>query len=109
YAMTPQLPHPSGGDTSAIFVTRSEQIWKRIVPFDSLPQLLNPKGGYLHNENDPFHYTNLNEVIDAADFPPHFSQPRLRLRSQHSLDMICNNKKSSLEDVVKLKNSMTTL
>ncbi|SKB80857.1 penicillin acylase family protein [Daejeonella lutea] len=108
-AMTPDLPHPSGGDTSAIAVTRSDQVWRNIIPFDKLPQLLNPKGGYLHNENDPFHYTNLNEVIDASKFPPHFSQPILRLRSQHALDMIANKKKFSLEDVVKLKYSQRML
>ena len=108
-AMTPRLPHASGGDTSAIAVTRSEQVWQKVVPFDSLPQLLNPKGGYLHNENDPFHYTNLNEVFDAADFPPYFSQPMLRLRSQHALDLIASKKKFSLEDVVKLKYSMRLL
>ncbi len=108
-AMTPNLPHPSGGDTAAIAASRSDQVWRSIIPFDSLPQLLNPKGGYLHNENDPFHYTNLNEVIDAAKFPPHFSQPILRLRSQHALDMIANKKKFSLEDVVKLKYSQRML
>ncbi len=108
-AMTPDLPHISGGDTAAIAVTRSDQVWKKIIPFDSLPQLLNPKGGYIHNENDPFHYTNLNEIIPASKFPPHFSQPILRLRSQHALDMIANNKKFSLEDVVKLKYSQRML
>ncbi|MGB4398410.1 MAG: penicillin acylase family protein, partial [Daejeonella sp.] len=108
-AMTPNLPHPSGGDTSAIAVSKSSQIWKKIIPFDSLPQLLNPKGGYIHNENDSFHYTNLNEVIDAAKFPPHFSRPILRLRSQHALDMIANKKKFSLEEVVNLKYSQRML
>jgi acyl-homoserine-lactone acylase len=108
-AMTPNLPHLSGGDTAAIPATRSDEVWNKIIPFDSLPQLLNPKGGYLHNENDPFHYTNLNEVMDAAKFPPHFSQPILRLRSQHALDLIANKKKFSLEDVVKLKYSQRML
>jgi acyl-homoserine-lactone acylase len=108
-AMTPDLPHASGGDTSAIEVTRSDEVWKKIIPFDSLPQLLNPKGGYVHNENDPFHYTNLNEVIPASKFPQHFSQPVLRLRSQHALDMIANKQKFSLEDVVKLKYSQRML
>ena len=108
-AMTPNLPHLSGGDTAAIAASRSDQVWKKIIPFDSLPQLLNPKGGYLHNENDPFHYTNLNEVMKASDFPPHFSQPILRLRSQHALALIANKKKFSLEDVVKLKYSQRML
>ena len=108
-AMTPNLPHLSGGDTAAIAASRSDQVWQKIIPFDSLPQLLNPKGGYIHNENDPFHYTNLNEVMDAAKFPPHFSQPILRLRSQHALDMIANKEKFSLEDVVTLKYSQRML
>lgn len=102
-AMTPDLPHASGGDTTAVFVERADQIWKNIVPFDKLPQLLNPKGGYIHQENDPFHYTNLNEVFSAADFPAHFSEPQLRLRSQQAIAMIANDKKFSLEDVIKLK------
>ena len=108
-AMTPNLPHLSGGDTAAIAASRSDQVWRKIIPFDSLPQLLNPKGGYIHNENDSFHYTNLNEVMDAAKFPPHFSQPILRLRSQHALEMIANNKKFTLEDVVNLKYSQRML
>ena len=108
-AMTPNLPHLSGGDTAAIAASRSDQVWTKIIPFDSLPQLLNPKGGYIHNENDPFHYTNMNEVMKASNFPPHFSQPILRLRSQHALDMIANKKKFSLEDVVKLKYSQRML
>ncbi|MDX1408514.1 MAG: penicillin acylase family protein, partial [Saprospiraceae bacterium] len=57
-ATSPILKHPSGGDTAAVPVARAEQIWQRYLPFDQLPQLLNPKGGYLHNENDPFHCTN---------------------------------------------------
>ena len=102
-AMTPDLPLPSGGDTTAVFVDKSDQIWKNIIPFDDLPQLLNPQGGYIHQENDPFHFTNLNEVFDPADFPAHFSQPRLRLRSQQGIGMIANDKKFSLEDVVEQK------
>lgn len=108
-AMTPQLPHASGGDTAAIAVSRSSQVWSKLVPFDSLPQLLNPKGGYLHNENDPFHYTNLNQILKASDYPAHFSKPILRLRSQHALDLIANTKKFSLEDIVQLKFSMRML
>ena len=108
-AAIPDLPIRSGGDTTAVEVDSSHQIWSRYIPFDELPQLLNPEGGYLHNENDPFHFTNLNEVLQPADFPDYFPQPRLRQRSQHSLKLIHNNDKLSLEEVVKRKHSMGML
>jgi acyl-homoserine-lactone acylase len=105
-AAIPDLPHVSGGDTNSISVSGSSQVWTKVIPFDKLPQLLNPKGGYLHNENDPFHFTNLNEIIPPENYPDYFPEPRLRQRSQHSLQLIHNDQKFSLEDVVELKHSM---
>lgn len=108
-AKMPDLPHPSGGDTTAILAKRSDQIWTDLIPWDNLPQLLNPKGGYLRNENDPFHYTNLHEVFDARDYPANFSEAQLRLRSQLSLELIGGEEQFSLEDVVELKHNMKAL
>lgn len=102
----PNLPHQSGGDTLAIHVSSANQIWNRLVDWEDLPQLENPEGGYVRNENDPFHFTNLNEILDANDFPDYFPDPQLRLRSQYSLELIDNEKKFSLEDIVELKHSM---
>ncbi|MEZ5041784.1 MAG: penicillin acylase family protein [Saprospiraceae bacterium] len=108
-AATPDLPLPSGGDSSAVAVAYSSQIWRKLVPFDSLPQLHNPKGGYLHNENDPFHFTNLHEILPPEQFPAHFPQPRLRQRSQLSLLLIDNEDQLSLEEVVERKHDMRML
>lgn len=105
----PDLKLPSGNDTAATLVSKHTEIWSELYPWDKLPQLLNPKGGYLHNENDPFHYTNLNEVFKEADFPPYFSKAKLGLRSQLSLQLIGGNDKLSLEEVVKRKHDMTML
>ncbi|MCB0634190.1 MAG: penicillin acylase family protein [Saprospiraceae bacterium] len=108
-ATTPDLPLASGGDTAAVAVQKSSQIWSKIVPFDDLPQLHNPKGGYLHNENDPFHFTNLHEILQPDQFPANFPQPQLRQRSQLSLLLIDNEDKMSLEEVVARKHSMRML
>lgn len=108
-AAIPDLPRPSGGDSLAIEVTSSRHIWNSYVPFDSLPQLLNPKGGYLHNENDPFHFTNLHEILSPENYPDYFPEPRLRQRSQHSLQLIHNEDILSLEEVVNRKHSMGML
>lgn len=106
-AALPRYKQVSGGDTLAIQVTSSGQIWDEIVPFDSLPQLLNPQGGYLHNTNDPFYYTNLNEIFtveDFADYPFYYPAPAYGLRSQESYRLIHDAKeKLSLKDVINLK------
>jgi len=109
-ATLPRRPLPSGNDTAAIHVKSSAQVWTWLVPFDSLPQLLNPKGGYIQNANDPFHFTNLQAVLDSTRYPPpDFPSPRLGLRSQLSLKLITQMKKLSLEDVIRLKHSYRML
>lgn len=104
----PVLPHPEGGDTLAILADSRADMWSRRMPFDSLPQLLNPPGGYTHNENDSPHYTNLNVIMaDTFRFP--VEEPRLRLRSQHALALLHNDRVFTLEDVVATKHSMRML
>ncbi|HEX9709162.1 MAG TPA: penicillin acylase family protein, partial [Candidatus Thermoplasmatota archaeon] len=105
----PRLPHAPGGDTLAVPARRTSDVWTRLIPWDSLPQLQNPRGGYLHNENDSYHFANLNEVMDPSRFPPNLPGPRLRLRSQHALELIRGDEKVSLEDVVRLKHSYRML
>jgi acyl-homoserine-lactone acylase len=104
----PLLPHPAGGDSLAVLVTRTEQVWSSIAPFDALPQLLNPSGGYVRNENDSPHYTNMNHVLPDT-FGFWVESPRLRLRSQHGLELLHNDRVFSLEDAVEAKHSTRML
>jgi acyl-homoserine-lactone acylase len=108
-ASTPKLPHAFEGDTIAHVVNKTSEIWRSFQDFDRIPQLLNPKGGYLQNSNDPFHLTNLQQAISPESQPNNYPEPLLRLRSQHSLSLINNDKKFSLEEVVDLKYSMKML
>jgi len=102
-ASMPNRPHESGENKKAFHVTSSKQMWQGFTPWHQLPQLENPKGSYLRNENDPFHFTNLNEVLLPENYPTFYPQPRLRLRSQLSSELIHNDEKFTLEDIVKLK------
>jgi acyl-homoserine-lactone acylase len=108
-ASIPVLPHPSAGDSAATLVRRTSEAWTRYVDYDSLPQVLNPKGGYVHNENDPPYYTNMREPLDPKRYPLYFPEPRLGLRSQHAITLIDNDRKLSLEDVITLKHSYRML
>jgi acyl-homoserine-lactone acylase len=104
-ASMPIRPHAPGHDKTAFHVRSSDEMWQSITAWDDLPQLENPEGGYLRNENDPFHFTNLNEILAPENYPPYYPSPQLRLRSQHSIELIHNDKKFTLEDVVALKHS----
>jgi acyl-homoserine-lactone acylase len=108
-ALLPAIPHPTGGDTTAFPARGMRDVWTRYVPFDSLPQVLNPKGGYVHNENATHHFTNVRGRIDTTNAYPNFEKPRLTLRSQLSLEVIGGDTKVSLEDVVRMKHTYKML
>ena len=108
-AALPLLPHRPGADTAAVPARTTRQVWTRYVPYDSLPQVLNPRGGYVHNENSSPHWTNLRAPLDTSNPYPNFEAPSLSLRSQHGLELVGGTRKLSLEDVVKLKHSYRML
>jgi acyl-homoserine-lactone acylase len=104
----PDMPHEPNR-SQAVPANRSSDIWTEFHSIDHLPQLLNPKGGYVHNSNSPPYLTNLNAPLDPANFPASFPSNRLNLRSQHSLQLIHNDKSFSLEDIRDMKYSMRML
>ena len=103
-ARLPLLPHPVTGDTAA-FAASSADIWSELVPWEALPLYLNPPGGYVQQANDTPDYTNHNVPMDRDTMPANLPEPRLRLRSQLSLDLAGGTGRLSLEDVIALKHS----
>ncbi|MFC1662378.1 penicillin acylase family protein [Gemmatimonadota bacterium] len=104
-AAIPLLPHEPSAD-SAVFAAGTDDIWTSLIPWDDLPRILNPEGGYVQNANDPPYFTNLHEILDREDYPANFPEPRLRFRSQNSLELVHSDRTLSLDDVVELKHSM---
>ena len=84
--------------------------WTRLVPWDSLPQLLNPRNGFIHQENDPPHFTSVQQPMDSARLPATVPGPALGLRSQLAIELLTTGpKRMTLEDVVRLKHSYRML
>ena len=108
-AALPLLPHPVGDDLAAVPAKKSSDVWKTYVPFEALPQVLNPPGGYIHNENNSPHYTNVRCSININDAYPNFERPHLSLRSQLAIQLVGGDEKLSLEDVVRLKHNYRML
>ncbi|MBX9928214.1 MAG: penicillin acylase family protein [Gemmatimonadaceae bacterium] len=108
-AALPNLPHAEGGDTIAIPVARTAEMWNSYVPFDSLPQFLNPRGGYVHNENSSPHFTNVREPVDTTNRYPNFEKPSFSLRSQLGLLLVGGTEKFTLEQVIERKHDYRML
>lgn len=108
-AALPSRPHIQGGDTIAIPARRTSDVFTHYVPFDSLPQVLNPPGGYIHNENNAPFYTNMNRVLDTAAYPADVERPALSLRAQLGIQLVSGKEKLSLEDVIRMKHSYRML
>ena len=108
-ATLPLLPHPVTDDTVAIPAKKSSDVWTKYVPFESLPQVLNPPGGYIHNENSSPHYTNVRGPVDTKNAYPNFEEPELSLRSQLAIQLIGGDERYSLDDVWRLKHNYRML
>ncbi|MDX1492901.1 MAG: penicillin acylase family protein [Longimicrobiales bacterium] len=103
-ARIPLLPHSPTGDTAAVARSRSD-IWSELVPWESLPLYLNPPGGYVQQANDTPHYINLNVRLGSDTVPANLPEPRLRLRSQLSFDLIHGDDVLTMDDVIRRKHS----
>ena len=104
-ARLPLLPHPVTGDTAA-FAATSADIWSELVPWESLPLYVNPPGGYVQQANDTPDYTNLDVLMNRDTVPANLPEPRLRLRSQLSLELAAGAAGAlTVEDVVELKHT----
>src|SRR5688500_2479953 len=108
-ASLPLLPHAPTGELTATPAKGLADVWTKYVPFESLPQVLNPPGGYIHNENSSHHYTNVRTPVNTKNAYPNFEEPRLSLRSQLAIQLIGGDEKYSLEDVMRLKHDYRAL
>lgn len=108
-AALPLLPHSPSPDTAALPARGMSDVWSSYVPFDALPQFLNPRGGYIHNENSSPHFTNITDAVNLANAYSNFEEPHLSLRSQLALQLVSGNEKFSLEDVIAAKHNYRML
>ncbi len=111
YAWNARIPKrlDDGTDYRKNVPAEPKYVWKKIHRFSELPQLLNPRGGYIMNSNDAPWYTNLQQPLDAKNYPSYFERGELRLRSQAILELIDNDRKFTVEDVWRAKFSSKVL
>ncbi len=106
YFWNAQLPKRVDDGTSYDLDVPAETgkyIWQSLHPMADFPQLLNPRGGYTQNCNNPPWFPSLRDPIDASKYPSYFERGELGLRPQMALEMLESQAKFSMEDVKGLK------
>jgi acyl-homoserine-lactone acylase len=89
---------PVPGDTSA-------SIWTEIHPYDDLPLVVDPPGGWVQNSNSAPWYTTYPLQLDPDAFPPDLATSELSLREIRGIRMLSENPTMSLEQMIELKHS----
>jgi acyl-homoserine-lactone acylase len=78
-------------------------VWQALHPISDFPQLLNPRGGYTQNCNNPPWFASLRDPLNPDRYPSYFERGELGLRPQMALEMLESQPKFSLADVQRLK------
>ena len=83
----------------------SELIWNQLLPFDELPQVVNPKAGYLHSANQtPFLVTAKADNPDPKNFSSTAGfQTRVTNRTNRGLEMLADLSPISEADFYAIK------
>jgi len=83
----------------------SKTLTKGYHDIDELPQMINPKNGYLFNTNNsPFNCTDPKENLKKEDFEKTFSyREGMNNRSKRFMDLIADYDKLSYEDFKRIK------
>ncbi len=81
------------GDTSAT-------LWTKTHPYRDLPRVLDPPSGWLQNANDPPWTTTFPLALNPNNYPPYIAPRFMHLRAQRSAQMLMEDEKISLDEMI---------
>jgi acyl-homoserine-lactone acylase len=98
---------PSGVDdwSSPVSGDTSDTIWTEIHPYDDLPLVIDPPGGWVQNSNSAPWYTTYPLQLDPDAFPPDLASRELSMREIRGIRMLSEHPEMSLEQMIELKHS----
>jgi acyl-homoserine-lactone acylase len=80
-------------------------LWTGIHPYEDLPKVIDPPGGWVQNSNSAPWYTAYPMQLDPADFPPYLSTEDLWWRERRAIRMLEENPEISIDQLIALKYS----
>lgn len=99
---------PPGYDWSGIVPGNSDKTeWFAIWPVTALPQLLNPKTGYIQSCNGAPWYTNREELIDRTPYHDYLPIDGVTWRGMFSLEVLSKEHSMTLDKLMNYKYDST--
>jgi acyl-homoserine-lactone acylase len=82
----------------------SRYLWKEVHPFEDLPRVTDPPGGFVQNTNDPPWVASWPATLQPADYPLYMA-PRAAesLRAQNSVKLMAEHDGLTLDSFRELK------
>ena len=105
YVFTGQVPVRSSGDwefwAGVVPGDTSATLWSTIHPYEDLPRVTNPPGGWVQNADEPPWTATLPSSC-AEDFPPYMAPPLdfPGFRAQRSMLMLSEDPAMTLEELI---------
>jgi acyl-homoserine-lactone acylase len=84
-ARLPKRPVDGTDYARAIEVSDGTRVWKDLHRLADLPQILNPRGGYVQNANNPPEFVSIADRLDMSRYPSYVERGSLALRPQVAL------------------------
>jgi acyl-homoserine-lactone acylase len=99
---------PPGYDWAGIVPGNSDKTeWFAVWPISALPQLLNPKSGYIQNCNGAPWYTNREELIDRTPYREYLPIDGVTWRGMFSLEVLSKERSMTLDKLMDYKYNST--
>ncbi len=82
---------------------KSADVWTEVHPYEDLPKVKNPAGGWLQNANDPPWSSSLPMSLDPADYPGYMAPQYLTFRPQRAVRMLVEDESITFDELVDYK------
>ncbi len=105
YVWNARLPRRVAGISYALDVPAANDryVWSALHKSSELPQMLNPRGGYVQNANNPPWFVSRIDPLVEARYPQYVERGELGMRPQLALELLGAREKFSPDDVLDLK------
>jgi acyl-homoserine-lactone acylase len=105
-AATPRRPRGDWAEWRGIMPGDSSALlWDGVHPYSDMPRVMNPPSGWVQNANDAPWFSTYPSVLEPDSFPAYFAPRGLPFRPQQSIQLLTENGRISLDEMIRLKHS----
>jgi acyl-homoserine-lactone acylase len=109
YFYAGRVPERSHGDFAywqrALPGDSADDVWTGVLPFKSLPRIIDPPSDFIQNSNSPPWYATLPRQLDPADYPAYLSPDWLDMREHRGLTMLMADSSISYDELIHMRYS----